>query len=460
MGTQPPPPTHPPHNIFGLPPPSFGGMPHAAGMPPPKMPAFGDFLSFSAEPKKKVVRKRGGSPEQDKKNNNRPNNNAKSRNEVESQKMAMFAKMESDAKRKAREGRFADYNQMLQQQATPRTRMHAPLKVKKSAFMLGAGIDLEEIPPCEGSSQALEKNYLRLTTAPDPATVRPEHVLQMALPHVLSQYKSKDDPYHYLCNQLKGIRQDLTVQRINTTFTVEVYETAACYALEYGDQAEFNQSQAVLKPLYDQGTITNKDRVYEFKAYRIIYASLNGAQDELNRELDELTGMPVTEQKRAEIQHALKVVQAWTEMNYIRFNKLYQSAPNRGQKVMNLFRRKFADRVYPRLLKPYRPTPMPLSYVKSVIFPGNEVCLNQCSEHTGCECNPICPCAPNPPYAKMQHDLHTDVTSMNRKCISCVSERYPHISLRLWIWDDSLNFVSCKKNLAYPYFQLHILLLS
>lgn len=32
--------------------------------------------------------------------------------------------------------------------------------------------------------------------------------------------------------------------------------------------------------------------------------------------------------------HALRIVQCWHQGNYIRFNRLYRCAPNRGQKVM------------------------------------------------------------------------------------------------------------------------------
>jgi len=281
------------------------------------------------------------------------------------------AKTEPEDRRKQREGRFANYNRMIQAMnvasAVPQTRIFKPVTVASS------DLDLKEIPPCEGLSQALEKSYLRLTTAPDPATVRPEGVLRQALTFVLSKFEAKGDPYYYLCDQLKAIRQDLTVQRINNKFTVEVYEIAAGFALQYGDQAEFNQSQANLKPLYSQGVMKTEDSVYEFLAYRLLYAVLNGAQDELNIELDELASLPPRHRKRPEIQHALKVVQCWIEGNYIRFNKLYDAAPNMGRKVMDLFRRKIADRFYPRLLKPYRPTPIPLDFVKGILFPGDKV---------------------------------------------------------------------------------------
>lgn len=50
-----------------------------------------------------------------------------------------------------------------------------------------------------------------------------------------------------------------------------------------------------------QGIVRTEDAVFEFQAYRLLYATLNGAQDELNVELDEVAALPPHQRGRAEI---------------------------------------------------------------------------------------------------------------------------------------------------------------
>jgi hypothetical protein len=91
-----------------------------------------------------------------------------------------------------------------------------------------------------GTSTKHEKEYYRLTSAPNPELLRTEDTLKSWLPILLSECDNLPSQYNYLNSQLKSIRQDLTVQGIENSFTLLVYKTHAEIALENDDIHEFS----------------------------------------------------------------------------------------------------------------------------------------------------------------------------------------------------------------------------
>ena len=184
--------------------------------------------------------------------------------------------------------------------------------------------------PVIGRSQDLEKRYFRLTSAPNPDTVRPLPVLERTLDFLKRKWK-KENNYSYICDQFKSLRQDLTVQHIKTEFTVSVYEIHARIALEKGDLGEYNQCQTQLRALYSQHLGGHPE---EFKAYRILYFIHTSNRTDMNDVLADLTP---TEKKDPAVKHALDARSALALGNYHRFFQLYLDTPNMGAYLMDMF---------------------------------------------------------------------------------------------------------------------------
>ena len=210
----------------------------------------------------------------------------------------------------------------------------------------------------KGTCQELEKPYLRLTKAPDPAEVRPEDVCKRAVER-LKRMWGPDADYLYVRDQLKAIRQDLLVQHVRTDFTVSVYELHARIALErvrgmasvrlfqplarrgdgvvcarewlQGDLNEFNQCQTQLKPLRRLGLGSVEARM-EFKAYKLLYVLHRGQSMQLNLELVKLTK---EELAHPAVLHALEVRHALVMGDYYNFFRLYANAPNMGMYLLD-----------------------------------------------------------------------------------------------------------------------------
>jgi SAC3 family protein LENG8/THP3 len=217
----------------------------------------------------------------------------------------------------ARRRRFEDARPGNSSPSTPRT-PH------------GRSPEPERIGPVVGRSTKLEKNYFRLTSAPNPDDVRPLPILRQTLELLKKKWRSEGN-YVYICDQFKSLRQDLTVQHIKNEFTTNVYEIHARIALEKGDLGEYNQCQTQLRGLYKQKL---GGRPVEFKAYRILYYIHTCNRTDMTDVLAELTP---TEKAEEAIQHALQVRSAVALGNYHKFFQLYLRVPNMGAYLMDMF---------------------------------------------------------------------------------------------------------------------------
>jgi hypothetical protein len=216
----------------------------------------------------------------------------------------------------------------------------------------------------KGTSNKLDKEYLRLTAPPRAELVRPKAVLVQHLQHLKAerQETSKRREYDWFCSQLKAVRQDCRVQRIVDAFTVDVYETHARIALEEGDLNEYNQCQTQLKELYvflkdDATAVTNHN---EFVAYRLLYYVFLGCNQKSNgggsSDLFHLLLSLTPEQKQdAAIQHALKVRVSVADWDYHLFFGLIKGSPNLGVRLMDRIVPYMRHTALQIICKAYRP---------------------------------------------------------------------------------------------------------
>ena len=234
-----------------------------------------------------------------------------------------------------------------------------------------------------GTNRTIEKQYLRLTTFPKAQDVRPLEVLKMSLKHIKEQYIKNED-FDWANEQLKSVRQDITVQGLRTMFVLDVYETHARILLEYGDLNEFNQCQTMIRTLttgigssVDDGLGENIELAYdvdgspkllsqlddqkdEFGGYRLLYALIQNADISKSLTQTRLTVKERTEdrssQKLSSCLHAMNVIKAVIHSDYRQFFRLYNSAPHLSSFLMDFLVKRIRDAAYERIMVAYRPS--------------------------------------------------------------------------------------------------------
>jgi hypothetical protein len=184
-----------------------------------------------------------------------------------------------------------------------------------------------------GTCKSLEKRYLRLTSAPDPTLVRPEPVLKKWLSELQRLWTSRSKDWKYIEDQMRAIRQDLTVQNLRGPFTRHVYELNARWALEGSDLGQFNQCQTQLRQLHEASTDELPEDVrVEFLAYRLLYYTLQNLRVDEQIFLSKVLGDTRT-RAHPFMQFALKMRSASITSNFSLYFRLSKQARRDGQKV-------------------------------------------------------------------------------------------------------------------------------
>jgi hypothetical protein len=188
----------------------------------------------------------------------------------------------------------------------------------------------------------MEKGYVRPSSAPLSQNVRPEAVLRRAF--IMCLGKLRDD-LEYSADQIKSIRQDLTVQHVESPFSAAVYEYHTRVAVVAGHLAELGQCLNHVRALHAKGIFgpreeyasicaaphvvppANCDVKLEFAAYRILYSGLMGKHDDdVANEIGRLEASgDESVWRHPFIDHAIRTVTS--KHNAVVFQGLLASAP-------------------------------------------------------------------------------------------------------------------------------------
>ncbi len=241
-----------------------------------------------------------------------------------------------------------------------------------------------------GTCKTMEKRYLRLTSAPDPGLVRPEPVLTKWLAELTRLWTSRSKEWKYIEDQMRAIRQDLTVQNLRGAFTRTVYELNARWALESGDLGQFNQCQTQLIQLHENASSELPGDIRaEFYAYRLLYYTFQNLRVDEQIFLNRVLG-DTSIRTHPFMQFALRVRMATVTSNFSLYFRLERkarnndpSAPPHAQYLMHAFQSRQRMQALVVLTRAIA-TPISAAWLTDMLaFTREEECVGFLTEHGG-----------------------------------------------------------------------------
>ncbi|TNV78985.1 hypothetical protein FGO68_gene16234 [Halteria grandinella] len=133
----------------------------------------------------------------------------------------------------------------------------------------------------------LEKQFIRLgiqdTHSQDiDSTIRSCEQLEEAFNHCIEKYRCGLADYQFLSDQLRGIRQEMTVRKMEDAFQIKVYDEHFKQSIHHADMDQFVQSSTRLKELLAEKP-EYEVRLSEVVAIHYVFYSLQDRIDMLNQ---------------------------------------------------------------------------------------------------------------------------------------------------------------------------------
>jgi hypothetical protein len=231
-----------------------------------------------------------------------------------------------------------------------------------------------------GTSEALEKTYLRLTQAAQADQVRSLSVLQVAFEQLMSRWERQHVEYSYICEQLKAIRQDLQVQGLGAhcQLTFEVYETHARLAILHDDVAELSQCLSMLKTLYQENHSGSNPNRKEFLGYRILLGLYNGSWLDIRVLLredkllaDAIAAATRTASTNDSLVIIMQLVTALARQDYFSFIRVRNCLPVTARHLVSWFDHHIDKEALNTIQTAYRPS-VPLQLVERLLRQNSE----------------------------------------------------------------------------------------